>query len=103
MTGADVKAIGNALSDATGRRVSQYDLGVMLGLSVDNAARLVRKWEEEEPSGPAAIALRYLCQGLPGYRGGLERMVISARIPRRSCEGPAGPAPSVVASLRRSS
>jgi hypothetical protein len=43
----------------------------MLGLSVDNAARLVRKWEEEEPSGPAAIALRYLSQGLPGYRGEL--------------------------------
>src|SRR3954451_22159479 len=71
MTGADVKAIRNALSEATGRRVSQYDLGIILGLSVDNAARLVRKWEEEEASGPAAMALRYLSQGLPGYRGEL--------------------------------
>ena len=52
-----------------GREVSQLDLGVMLGLNL--ASVEAGKWEDEGASGPEAVALSYLSQGLPGFRGNL--------------------------------
>jgi hypothetical protein len=52
-----------------GREVSQLDLGLMLGLNL--ASVEVTKWEDEGASGPEAVALSYLSQGLPGFRGDL--------------------------------
>lgn len=60
MTGADVKSIREALGRALDRRVSCKDLGLILGLAPKNAADTVRKWEDTEPTGPAAAALRLL-------------------------------------------
>jgi len=58
--GSEVKRIREEIGAAIGRRVSQRDLGLALGLSDDNADRLVRKWEDGEPSGPAAVALELM-------------------------------------------
>jgi len=58
--GSEVKRIREEIGAAIGRRVSQRDLGLALGLSADNADRLVRKWEDGEPSGPAAVALELM-------------------------------------------
>jgi hypothetical protein len=69
MDGSAVKRIREALGQAMGREVSQLDLGVMLGLNL--ASLEVTKWEEEGASGPEAVALSYLSQGLPGFRGDL--------------------------------
>jgi hypothetical protein len=60
MTGADVKAIREALGRAIGRRISCRDLGCALGLAPTNAADTIRKWEAEGPTGPAAVALMFM-------------------------------------------
>ncbi len=62
MTGDDVKRIRRDLGVAAGRRISQRELGAALGLSADNADRMVRRWEDAAPTGPAAVALGYLHQ-----------------------------------------
>lgn len=49
MTGADVKAIREALGRLLGRRVSCRDLGLALGLAPANAADTVRRWESDGP------------------------------------------------------
>jgi hypothetical protein len=69
MDGSEVKRIREALGQAMGREVSQLDLGVMLGLNL--ASVEVTKWEDEGASGPEAVGLSYLSQGLPGFRGDL--------------------------------
>jgi transcriptional regulator with XRE-family HTH domain len=71
VTGADVKRIREALGETLGRRVSQRDLGLALGLAPANAADTVRRWEHEGPSGPAAVALELLeiaASVEPGYQ-----------------------------------
>jgi hypothetical protein len=65
----EVRRVREALSEAMGREVSQLDLGLMLGLNL--ASVEVSKWEDEGASGPEAVALSYLSQGLPGFRGDL--------------------------------
>lgn len=65
MTGDDVKQIREALGAVVGRRLSQRDLGIAMGLAPANADRLVRQWEEGEPSGPAAVALRFMREATP--------------------------------------
>jgi hypothetical protein len=60
MTGAEVKAIRDALGRLLGRHLSQQDLGVALGLAPDSAGRTVRSWEKAGPSGPAAVALAFM-------------------------------------------
>jgi hypothetical protein len=57
------------LANALGRRVSQHDLGVALGLQPASAARRVRKWEdgEEEISGTTEIALAWLWVSIPDF------------------------------------
>jgi hypothetical protein len=52
-----------------GREVTQLDLGLMLGLNL--ASVEVGKWKDEGASGPGAVALSYLLQDLPGFRGNL--------------------------------
>jgi hypothetical protein len=69
MDGNEVRRIREALGQAMGKEVSQLDLGVMLGLNL--ASVEVGKWEAEDASGPEAVALSYLSQGLPGFRGDL--------------------------------
>ena len=69
MEATEVRRLREALSEAMGREVSQLDLGLMLGLNL--ASVEVTKWEEEGASGPEAVALSYLSQGLPGFRGDL--------------------------------
>jgi hypothetical protein len=68
-TAARSNASGEALGQAMGREVSQLDLRVVLGLNL--ASVEVGKWEDEGASGPEAVALSYLSQGLPGFRGDL--------------------------------
>jgi hypothetical protein len=69
MDGSEVRRIREALGQALGREVSQLDFGVMLGLNLASVA--VGMWEDEGPSGPEAVALSYLSQGLLGFRGDL--------------------------------
>jgi hypothetical protein len=67
MDDSEVRRIHEALGQAMGREVLQLDLGVMLGLNL--ASVEVGKWETEGARGPEAVALSYLSQGLPGFRG----------------------------------
>jgi DNA-binding transcriptional regulator YiaG len=60
MTGHEVHAIRTAIANALVRNVSQRDLGIALGLAPENADRTIRKWEDEGPSGPGAVALRLM-------------------------------------------
>lgn len=60
MIGSEVTEIRKTLGAALGRRLSQRDLGLALGLSADNASRAVRDWESDRPTGPAAVALQLL-------------------------------------------
>lgn len=73
MNGDDVKRIRDALGEARGRRVSQGEFAAIIGLAGANAGDHVRGFEDESRpiSGPVATALRYLSQGLPGFRGDL--------------------------------
>ena len=57
LTGDDVKRIRERIGEFQGRRVSQYDLGLALGLAPKNAEHAVRDWEELGPGGPASVAL----------------------------------------------
>lgn len=71
MKGDEVKKIRYALSEAVGRRMSQHDLAAVLGLTGSTGPDTLRSWEDgsRDVSGPGALALRYLSQGLPGFRG----------------------------------
>jgi DNA-binding transcriptional regulator YiaG len=62
MQGAEVKRIREEIGHAVGRRLSQRDLGLALGLSPANAADMVRSWEDgsKPVSGPAATALNLM-------------------------------------------
>jgi hypothetical protein len=60
MTGNDVKRIRDAIGAHFGRRISQRDLGLALGLSEKNADRAIREWETDGPTGPGAAALRLI-------------------------------------------
>jgi hypothetical protein len=61
MTGAEVKQIRAALGAALGRRLSQLDLGLMMGLADENAARLVRHSEDDGAGGAGGGARRVAC------------------------------------------
>jgi DNA-binding transcriptional regulator YiaG len=60
LTGDDVKRIRELIGEFRGRRMTQYDLGLALGLSPKNADRAVRDWEELGPSGPTNVALHLI-------------------------------------------
>ena len=60
LTGDDVKRIRERIGEFRGRRMSQFDLGVALGLAPKNADRAVRDWEELGSSGPASVALHLI-------------------------------------------
>jgi len=66
LTGDDVRRIRERIGEFRGRRVSQYDLGLALGLSPKNADRAVRDWEELGPSGPAGVALHLIESAING-------------------------------------
>lgn len=66
LTGDDVRRIRERIGEFRGRRVSQYDLGLALGLSPKNADRAVRDWEELGPSGPASVALHLIETAITG-------------------------------------
>ena len=91
MNGTEVKRVREAM----GREVSQLDLGVMLGLNL--ASVEVSKREDEGASGPEAVALSYLSQGLLGFRGDLPE----CRISKPFIAGAANSDPVLVASVRR--
>jgi hypothetical protein len=70
MTGEELhKLRTERLPNALGRRVSQHDLGIALGLQPASAARRVRKWEcgEEKIVGPTEIALSWLWVCIPDF------------------------------------
>src|SRR5215471_14203989 len=69
-----------------GREVSQLDLGLMLGLNL--ASVEVTKWEEEGASGPEAVALSYLSQGLAGFRGDLPEWSYQQAFHAKGSRGP---------------
>lgn len=56
MKGSELKSIRSKLE------LSQRELGLKIGLSGDNIARTIRRWEtgETEISGPAAILIRQM-------------------------------------------
>ncbi len=60
MKGAEVKAVQTALSEAIGHRITDHELGLILGLTPANANVSVRKWKDSQPTGPVATALRLL-------------------------------------------
>ncbi len=85
MTADDVKAIREALGRTLGRRISQNDLGLALGLAPANAADTVRSWEDgkRDVSGPATLALQFMReatdQGImrsPEFVSTMKRMVV---------------------------
>lgn len=83
----EVRDIREIASEALGRRVSQHDLGVALGLKPDSAARRMRKWEkgEERVSGPATLALEFLrfAMGYPDVFNRYWRDRFISRVPDR--------------------
>ena len=86
MNGTEVKRVREAM----GREVSQLD-----GLNL--ASVEVSKREDEGASGPEAVALSYLSQGLLGFRGDLPE----CRISKPFIAGAANSDPVLVASVRR--
>ena len=86
MEATEVRRLREALSEAMSREVSQLDLGLMLGLNL--ASVEVTKWEEEGASGPEAVALSYLSQGLPGFRGDLPEWCYQQSFHARGTHGP---------------
>lgn len=62
MTPADVRKIREDLGRALGRRISQRDLGLALGLTYNSAHDTVRSWEDgsRDVSGPASVALEFM-------------------------------------------
>jgi hypothetical protein len=64
MTGDDIRLIRERLGKELGRHLSQRDFGAGMGLVSTNAADTMRRWEGLVPSGPGALALSYLRQGL---------------------------------------
>lgn len=84
MTGADVKAIREALGPIVGRHVSCRDLGLALGLAPANAGHTVRRYEEDGPSGPTAVALMFMreCTRLACNNTGLQTREDIERIVR---------------------
>ena len=73
LAGDDVKRIRERIGEFRGRPVSQYDLGMALGLAPRIADRAVRDWEELGPSGPGSVALQLIDTVLNG--GDLEAAV----------------------------
>jgi hypothetical protein len=71
MKSADVKSVRRALGLAMGKppagpnSLSQSTFGELLGLSPGNARKSIERWESDGPTGPGAVALTYLGQGLP--------------------------------------
>jgi len=67
MTPDRVHAIREALSEVTGKHVSQSDLAHVLGLTPENGGGRIRDFEDgkRETTGPIDRALIYLAQGLP--------------------------------------
>jgi DNA-binding transcriptional regulator YiaG len=59
MTGSELKQLRTVLGDAIGRRLSLVDTAKVCGLSPDNAADTIRKWEDGAgaPAGPVATLL----------------------------------------------
>jgi len=68
MSADEARAVRLALSAAMNRQLSQREFGVMLGLAPAGADRTIRNWEKDGPTGPGALALHYMAQGLPGFR-----------------------------------
>jgi transcriptional regulator with XRE-family HTH domain len=60
MTGEEVHRTRLQIGERLGRRISQLQLGLMVGLERPNAARTIRRWEADSPTGPGALALEYL-------------------------------------------
>ena len=62
MTARDVQMVRTSLAQALSCKISQHDLGIMLGLSPATAFDTVKSWEmgDKGISGPAALALRLL-------------------------------------------
>jgi transcriptional regulator with XRE-family HTH domain len=44
--------------------LSQPEFGQLLGLAPTNADRMVRRWEDSAPTGPAAVAAAYIAPGV---------------------------------------
>jgi hypothetical protein len=66
LTGDDVRRIRERIGEFRGRRLTQFDLGLALGLSPKNADRAVRDWEQLGPSGPASVALHLIETAIDG-------------------------------------
>lgn len=69
MPGDEIRQIREGLAQAIGRPLCAHEFGARLGLPADSFA--VSMMESEGATGPLALALRYLSQGLPGFRGDL--------------------------------
>jgi hypothetical protein len=66
MTGNEMKAIRQGLSEALGRRLSLADMAKLCGLAPANGADTYRKWEDGDgPSGPVAMLLELYASAVP--------------------------------------
>jgi len=63
----EIRRIREALAVAAGCSISPHEFGARLGIPADSIGTI----ERDGASGPLAVALRYLSQGLPGFRGEL--------------------------------
>jgi hypothetical protein len=67
MTGPELKQLREDLGEAIGRPLTAADLGRLCGLTADNAADTIRRWQVSGPSGPAAELLRILAMASDRY------------------------------------
>lgn len=71
MTGEEFKAARATFSAALGRKLSQTDMAVVIGLAdpTGNGRDTVRKWEDGDgPSGPVSTLVEFVLNGLTSER-----------------------------------
>lgn len=76
MNGDEVKQIREAFGFKVNRHMGLQEFGEALGFEPANAQRAMRRWESNDgPSGPGAIALGYMGQGLRAEVDGVPKFI----------------------------
>ena len=89
LSGRAVRRIRQAFNAATAMPIDEATFAARFGIPTNS--------EIEGVNGGGARALRYLSQGLPGFRGNLSEWSFNAHRPRQARQGPL---PTLVAALR---
>ena len=67
MTGPELKKLREDLGEAIGHPMTVADMAKLCGLTPEDGANTIRKWEVTGPSGPVAELLRILAMASDRY------------------------------------